>query len=59
MGNAGLRFPLGSALKSTDIGFCMRALDEQILCFALCNVIILMILLIKIEMKRRKAGKGR
>lgn len=46
-GNAGLGFPWGCALKTTGIGFCMRALDEQIFCFTLCNVMILIILLIK------------
>lgn len=58
-GNAGLGFPWGSALKTTGIGFCMRALDEQIFCFTSCNVVILIILLIKKKMKRRKKSKGR
>lgn len=44
---------MGSAEKTTDIGFCM------IFCFALHNVMILIIMLIKKNMKRRKKGKGR
>lgn len=58
-GDSGLRFPLGSALKTTDIGFCMRTLDEHIFCFALHNVMILIIMLIKKKMKRKKEGEGR